>query len=105
MRALCAPVFFEAEEVTVFDAPPGAPLLRVASAAGVHIPTGCRSGSCGACEVELRVRYVADAAVPAGDTSFLDEEDGVVRACVTRTPTRPAALTISALCDDEVWGT
>jgi ferredoxin len=97
-------VYFEAEEVTVFDAPAGAPLLRVASAAGVHIPTGCRSGSCGACEVELRVRFRADAAAPPG-SPFFEDEDGVVRACVTRTPAAPAALTITALRDDEVWGT
>ena len=75
---------------------PGEPLLRVAAAAGVAIPTGCRSGSCGTCEVELRVRY--------GEGAGLEDEDCVARACVTRLPRCAATLTVTALRDDNIWG-
>ena len=33
--------------------PVGSDWLQAASKAGVNIPTGCLSGSCGACEIEV----------------------------------------------------
>ena len=62
---------------------PGEPLLDVAERAGVFIPTGCMSGSCHACEVELA--------------------DGrAICACISAVPASDAELTIH-LYSDPVW--
>jgi ferredoxin len=45
-------VVFLPDNVTV-EAEAGELLLDVADRAGVYIPTGCRMGSCHACEVEI----------------------------------------------------
>ncbi|MGL5058803.1 MAG: 2Fe-2S iron-sulfur cluster-binding protein [Microcoleus sp.] len=45
-------VVFLPDNVTV-EAEVGELLLDVADRAGVYIPTGCRMGSCHACEVEI----------------------------------------------------
>jgi ferredoxin len=67
----------------VVEAEPGEPLLKVASRAGVFIPTGCLMGSCHACEVEL--------------------EDGTqICACISSVPPQPKRLTIN-LYEDPVW--
>lgn len=99
-------MYFSSADVLVPDAPPDALLLHVAHEAGVAIPSGCRSGSCGACEVELCVRFRADAAPTPGDELGTSGDAGfaVVRACVTRLPRAAAALTVVELRDDDVWG-
>ncbi len=61
-------VRFEPDSIAV-EAQPGEPLLNVAERAGVFIPTGCMSGSCHACEVELgdgRAICACISAVPDG---------------------------------------
>lgn len=45
-------VQFMPDNVTVI-AEVGEPLLKVATRAGITIPTGCLMGSCHACEVEV----------------------------------------------------
>lgn len=45
-------VHFLPDDVTI-DAEVGEPLLKVATRAGLRIPTGCLMGSCHACEVEI----------------------------------------------------
>ncbi|WP_320677188.1 2Fe-2S iron-sulfur cluster-binding protein [Prochlorococcus sp. MIT 1300] len=37
---------------------PGTSWLAVAKSVGVEIPTGCLSGSCGACEIEVNGKVV-----------------------------------------------
>ena len=55
----------------------GEPLLDVAERAGVKIRTGCRSGACGACEVEI-----------SGDSLH------AIRACIATIPTGQATLSV-----------
>jgi ferredoxin len=66
----------------IVDAEAGEPLLNVAKRAGVSIPTGCLSGSCFACEVEMT--------------------DQPVRACITGLPAGQPKVTI-ALYEDSLW--
>ena len=66
----------------VVEAEAGEPLLNVARRAGVSIPTGCLSGSCFACEVDMA--------------------DQPVRACITGVPAGQAEVTI-ALYEDTLW--
>jgi ferredoxin len=66
----------------IVDAEAGEPLLNVAKRAGVSIPTGCLSGSCFACEVEMT--------------------DQPVRACITGLPAGQPEVTI-ALYEDSLW--
>jgi ferredoxin len=73
-------VKFSPDNIMV-DAEAGEPLLNVAKRAGVAIPTGCLSGSCFACEVEMA--------------------DQPVRACITGVPSQ-AEVTI-ALYEDTLW--
>ena len=87
---------------------PGTPLLDAASAAGVAIATGCGSGSCGTCELELRVEYPSGAA-PTDPPEEAAPGERVARACVTRLPSyavapRGALVTVSLFADDDVWG-
>lgn len=59
---------FLPDDVSI-EAEVGEPLLRVASRAGLTIPTGCLMGSCHACEVEVNDGEPICAcisAVPAG---------------------------------------
>ncbi len=39
-------------------AKPGAEWLELAKAVGMSIPTGCLSGSCGACEIEVNGKVI-----------------------------------------------
>jgi ferredoxin len=62
---------------------PGGDWLACARRAGVTIPTGCLSGSCGACEIEVNGR--------------------TVRACIATVPCpRSGALTVR-LASDPFW--
>lgn len=72
-------VRFLPDDVTV-DASVGELLLDVAERAGVFIPTGCLTGSCHACEVE----------VEGGNT---------IRACITAVPPGRPDLTINLFAD------
>lgn len=72
-------VHFLPDDVTV-EAEVGEPLLDVAERAGVLIPTGCRMGSCYACEVEV-------------------EEGNTIRACITAVPPGRSHLTINLFVD------
>lgn len=65
-------------------AAPGEPLLNVAERAGVTIPTGCLSGACYACEVEI-----------AG-------KEDPVRACISSVPIDKSELVIH-LYEDPAW--
>lgn len=64
----------------IIEAEVGEPLLRVASRAGLSIPTGCLMGSCHACEVELE----------GGDT---------ICACISSVPPGQRELTINLFVD------
>lgn len=70
---------FLPDNVTI-DAEAGEPLLRVASRAGLSIPTGCLMGSCHACEVEIA----------GGDA---------VCACISAVPADCEELTINLFVD------
>jgi ferredoxin len=73
---------FLPDDVTI-DAEVGEPLLRVASRAGLTIPTGCLIGSCHACEVEIE----------GGDP---------ICACISSVPAGCQELTIN-LYVDPTW--
>jgi ferredoxin len=72
---------FLPDNVTVF-ANVGEPLLQAARRAGVSIPTGCLSGACHACEVEI------------------DQEPAC--ACISAVPASGQLIVVS-LYDDPVW--
>jgi ferredoxin len=76
-------VHFLPAKVTV-TAEAGEPLLNVAERAGVTIPTGCLSGACYACEVEIEGR------------------EHPVRACLASIPIDESILIVH-LYDDPVW--
>ena len=50
--------------------------LEAAQAAGVHIPTGCLGGSCGACEIDVNGQTVRAciSTVPASTSGSLSVE-------------------------------
>ena len=58
------------------DCAKGDDWLEAAQAAGVHIPTGCLSGSCGACEIDVNGQTVRAciSTVPASASSSLSVE-------------------------------
>jgi ferredoxin len=66
----------------VVEAEAGEPLLNVAKRAGVSIPTGCLSGSCFACEVEIA--------------------NQPIRACISGVPSGQEEVTV-ALYEDTLW--
>jgi ferredoxin len=72
-------IHFLPDDVTI-EAEVGEPLLRVASRAGLTIPTGCLMGSCHACEVEIN-------------------EDEFVCACISAVPAGQSQLTINLFAD------
>lgn len=74
---------FLPDNVTI-EAEVGEPLLKVASRAGLSIPTGCLIGSCHACEVELSER---------------DAEDKTVCACISSVPAGCEELTVNLFVD------
>jgi ferredoxin len=74
-------VQFLPNNVTVI-AEVGEPLLQVSRRAGVEIPTGCLSGACHACEVEIGQEIVC--------------------ACITGVPAGQSQLVIG-LYEDPVW--
>tara|TARA_Y100001968_G_C19433826_1_gene758514 strand:+ start:1011 stop:1265 length:255 start_codon:yes stop_codon:yes gene_type:complete len=57
--------------------------LEIASKSGINIPTGCLTGSCGACEIEVN-----------GE---------IVRACISRIPDINSNLKVDFL-EDPFWG-
>lgn len=63
--------------------PEGEDWLVAAREAGVHIPTGCMGGSCGACEIEVN-----------GDT---------VRACIDTVPRSASNQLKVELATDPYW--
>ncbi|KAK9902122.1 hypothetical protein WJX75_005173 [Coccomyxa subellipsoidea] len=75
---------------------PREPLTQVAERAGVHLETGCNTGSCGICEVE--VRKFQETGVPSSV-----EAPAVVRACITKVPPGYSRIEISQL-SDSIWG-
>ena len=62
---------------------PGADWLLVAQEAGVSIPTGCLSGSCGACEIEVNGK--------------------VIRACISNVPTSKSGKLKVNFATDPYW--
>jgi ferredoxin len=67
----------------IINAEAGESLLTVAERAGIFIPTGCLTGSCHTCEVEL--------------------EDGTpICACITAIPKHKDNLVIN-LSSDSIW--
>ncbi|KAK9821986.1 hypothetical protein WJX81_003036 [Elliptochloris bilobata] len=67
--------------------------LQVAERAGVQIPSGCNSGSCGICEVAVyKYRAGQDASAEA-----------VVRSCIARVPPGYTRIKVD-LMDDPLWG-
>ncbi|BDA48199.1 hypothetical protein COCOBI_11-4590 [Coccomyxa sp. Obi] len=71
--------------------------MHVAERAGVHLETGCNTGSCGICEVEVRN-------VQAGGLPSSSEAPAVVRACIAKVPPGYERMEVSQLCDS-IWGT
>lgn len=63
--------------------PKGQDWLTASRAAGVHIPTGCLGGSCGACEIEVN--------------------GTVVRACIGNVPTAKSDLITVGFASDPHW--
>ena len=53
----------------VIQAEPGEELLAVAERAGLSIPTGCRMGSCHACEVDLNGEPVCSCITSVPDSN------------------------------------
>lgn len=74
-------VQFLPDRITV-TAEVGEPLLTVAHRAGIGIPTGCLSGACHACEVEM--------------------DADLVCACITQIPDSQEPVIVS-LYDDPAW--
>ena len=75
-------ITFLPDNITI-EAQPGEPLLDVAERAGVTITTGCRMGSCHACEVEIN--------------------DGlIICACITGIPADQEKMTVN-VAFDPVW--
>lgn len=75
-------ITFLPDQITI-EAQPGEPLLDVAERAGVTITTGCRMGSCHACEVEIN--------------------DGlIICACITGIPGDKEQMTVN-VAFDPVW--
>ncbi|MBD2089749.1 2Fe-2S iron-sulfur cluster binding domain-containing protein [Microcoleus sp. FACHB-1515] len=72
-------IHFLPDDVSI-EAEVGEPLLRVASRAGLTIPTGCLMGSCHACEVEIN-------------------EGELICACISAVPAGQAQLTINLFVD------
>ena len=64
-------------------ATPGQDWLSVANAAGFNIPTGCLSGSCGACEIEVNGK--------------------VLRACISTLPIKQSRILRVELSTDPYW--
>jgi ferredoxin len=74
---------FLPDDVSI-EAEPGESLLNVADRAGVFIPTGCLTGFCRACEVEI-----------------VGEEDYIC-ACISSVPTGKDNIEIQ-LYEDSNW--
>ena len=78
------------------SAPAGSPMMAAADAAGVDLPAGCFSGSCGICEVEVSTT------APGSGAPLADRV--VQRACIAVIPAGVGGVTIAELEDDAVWG-
>jgi ferredoxin len=95
-------VHFRREGATAI-ASPGDVIMEVAAAAGVEIPGGCYSGSCGICEVDV-FKISGDGSGSGGSGSGSSGAGAVVRACVARLPPGYARVEVDALPDDTIWG-
>eukprot|EP00877_Chromochloris_zofingiensis_P006883 jgi/Chrzof1/2448/Cz11g16050.t1_FDX6[v5.2] len=96
-QAPCVTIYFKQEDVAT-EAHPGDSLLEVADACGVSIPTGCFSGSCGICEVE--VTKFKGSSLPGDDSP---PAPAVIRACIAKIPPGYDRLEIDQL-QDAIWG-
>lgn len=67
--------------------------LQVAARCNVYIPTGCLSGSCGICEVEIAKL----------DGSGSDSSPAVIRACIAKVPPGYTELQVRNM-EDAIWG-
>ncbi|KAK3281187.1 hypothetical protein CYMTET_11005 [Cymbomonas tetramitiformis] len=82
-------------------------LLEVAASAGIEIQTGCLSGSCGACEVEVLWRKSLQANKDNCSEGEAPCKTRVVRSCITLVEApdnRGDHLEVSTLADDDIWG-
>jgi len=86
----CKSVYFKNHDILT-DAAPGENILSVAHRCGVDIPTGCLTGSCGTCEVEVTKQ------------SSTEEVTYVARACVASVPDDGVGIVIDDIAD-QVWG-
>jgi len=86
-------VYFVDEDVAV-EAFPGENLLEVSLKCGVGITTGCLSGSCGSCEMEMK-KVLVDGLQP--------ETARVVRTCIGVVPRGVKRIEISTI-QDPIWG-
>ncbi|GMH39260.1 hypothetical protein BSKO_07158 [Bryopsis sp. KO-2023] len=87
-------VYFRTRDVFV-EAAPGDNILEVANRCDVDISTGCLSGSCGSCEVEV-TKYEVTKGVSEPSTS-------VVRACIAGIPRGYNLIEIDDV-EDPIWG-
>lgn len=77
------PIPIQWPDGTTSTAASGVPWLAAAQAAGIHIPTGCLGGSCGACEIEVNGR--------------------MVRACISTVPPNRSGRLQVELATDPFW--
>jgi len=86
-------VYFVDEDVAV-EAFPGDNLLELSLKCGVGITTGCLSGSCGSCEMEIKK-------VPLD--GLQTDSARVVRTCIGVVPKGAKRIEISSI-QDPIWG-
>lgn len=84
-------VYFKNHDILT-DASPGESLLAVAHKCGVEIPTGCLTGSCGTCEIEVTRQSASGSPITS-----------VVRSCIATVPVDVQAITVDDI-SDAVWG-
>ena len=78
---ICSPSTFTGNDTSV-EADGSTPLLEVAEAAGVLMPSGCRMGVCFGCVLPLRQGIVRD--LRSGDLTTAAPGDGVnIQTCIS----------------------
>ncbi|KAK9814771.1 hypothetical protein WJX72_011233 [[Myrmecia] bisecta] len=92
LSAQAVPVYFRSQDVYT-EAAPGTNIVQVAHECGVTIATGCSSGSCGICEVEV-YKY---------DEHNANPSPALVRACIAAIPRGYTRLEIDEV-SDPIWG-
>eukprot|EP00879_Flechtneria_rotunda_P019517 GHRR01020501.1.p1 GENE.GHRR01020501.1~~GHRR01020501.1.p1 ORF type:complete len:177 (+),score=47.00 GHRR01020501.1:55-585(+) len=90
-------VYFRDEDI-VASAAVGDELVEVAQKCGVVIPTGCWSGNCGVCEVEV-YKYTGNAEHDKSAAA----SPAVVRACITKLPPGYSKIEMAQM-QDAIWG-